>query len=79
MEVQALLAVRRQHRAPSIPDLLIAATAELARLIVLHLDKDVELIASVMGQPCERLRTERGAWIRSGGRDYPSQLSISIS
>jgi predicted nucleic acid-binding protein len=38
-----------------VPDLLIAATAELAGLIVLHLDKDFELIADVTGQPLERL------------------------
>jgi len=29
---------------------------ELAGLIVLHLDKDYELIASITGQPSERLR-----------------------
>lgn len=55
VEVQALLAERRQHRAPAIPDLLVAATAELARLTVLHVDKDFELIAAVTGQPLERL------------------------
>ncbi|MGC4937776.1 PIN domain nuclease [Kribbella sp. DT2] len=53
--VQALLAADGQHRAPSVPDLLIAATAELAGLTVLHLDKDFELIAGVTGQPVERL------------------------
>ena len=53
--VQSALAERGQHRAPSIPDLLIAATAELAELTVLHLDKDFELIASLTGQPLERL------------------------
>ena len=36
VEVLTLLADRGQHRAPSIPDLLIAATAELAGLTVLH-------------------------------------------
>jgi predicted nucleic acid-binding protein len=56
VEVQALLADRGQHRAASIPDLLIAATAELAGLAVLHVDKDFDLIASVTGQPTERLR-----------------------
>lgn len=56
IEVQQLLADRRQHRAPAIPDLLIAATAELAGLVVLHLDKDFELIASITGQAVERLR-----------------------
>jgi predicted nucleic acid-binding protein len=48
---------RGQHRIPSIPDLIIAATAELAGLTVLHLDKDFEVIAQVTGQPVERLST----------------------
>ncbi len=56
VEVQALLADRGQHRAPSIPDLLIAATAELSNLTVLHIDKDFDLIAAITGQPVERLR-----------------------
>ena len=55
IEVQRLLADRGQHRAPSIPDLLIAATAELSRLTVLHDDKDFDLIAAITGQPIERL------------------------
>lgn len=55
VEVQQLLADRAQHRAPSVPDLIIAATAELAGYTVLHLDKDFELIAGVTGQPLERL------------------------
>lgn len=57
VEILALLADRGQHRAPSIPDLVIAATAELAGLTVLHLDKDFEIIAAVTGQPVERLST----------------------
>ncbi len=55
VEVLTLLADRGQHRAPSIPDLIIAATAELAGRTVLHLDKDFEIIASITGQPLERL------------------------
>lgn len=55
VEVQLLLADRGKHRAPSIPDLLVAATAELAGLTVLHLDKDFELIAGITGQATERL------------------------
>ena len=58
VEVQRLLAERGQHRAPSIPDLLIAAVAELNQRTVLHLDKDFDLIADVTGQPLERLRVE---------------------
>lgn len=53
--VQAALADRGQHRAPSVPDLLVAATAELAMLTVLHVDKDFELIAAITGQPLERM------------------------
>src|ERR1035438_2411419 len=39
VDVLTLLADRGQHRAPSIPDLIIAATAELAGLTVLHLPR----------------------------------------
>ena len=55
VEVRTLLADRGQHRTPSIPDLIIAATAELAGLTILHLDKDFEVIAAITGQPLERL------------------------
>jgi predicted nucleic acid-binding protein len=55
VEVLTLLADRGQHRAPSLPGLMIAATAELAGLTVLHLDKDFEIIADITGQPVERL------------------------
>ena len=55
VEVQLALVERGQHRAPSIPDLLIAATAERAGLSVLHLDRDFELIAEFTGQPTDRL------------------------
>lgn len=53
--VQLSLADRGQHRAPSIPDLVVAATAELSGLTVLHVDKDFDLIQEVTGQPIERL------------------------
>lgn len=55
LELQWVLAERGHHRAPSVPDILIAATAELAELTVLHLDRDFELIADVTGQRVERL------------------------
>lgn len=55
LNVLELLATRGRHRAPSIPDLLIAAVAEKARLTVLHDDKDFDLIAEVTGQPTQRL------------------------
>ncbi|MEJ7798142.1 MAG: PIN domain nuclease [Solirubrobacteraceae bacterium] len=53
--VLTLLADRGQHRAPSIPDLIIAATAECAGLVVLHNDKDFELIAEITGQLTQRV------------------------
>lgn len=58
VEVQLALAEVGHHRAPSIPDLLLAASAELAGLTVLHFDKDFELIADVTGQPIERLEID---------------------
>ena len=55
LEVQRMLAARGLHRAPSIPDLLVAATAEEQSFTVLHEDKDVDLISQVTGQRTERL------------------------
>ncbi|HMJ74990.1 MAG TPA: PIN domain-containing protein [Iamia sp.] len=59
-EVQVLLAERGYHRAASVADLLVAAAAEAARLTVLHVDRDFELIAEVTGQPTERLAGDWG-------------------
>lgn len=55
VEVQLHLADLGHHRAPSVADLIVAATAELAGLTVVHLDKDFEVIAEITGQPTERL------------------------
>jgi predicted nucleic acid-binding protein len=51
-QVQRLLASRSQ-RGRKIPDLLIAAAAEEAKLILLHYDTDFDLIAKVTGQRCQ--------------------------
>jgi predicted nucleic acid-binding protein len=59
-----LLADRGQHGGPSIPDLIIAATGELAGLTMLHLDKD-EIIAEITGQPVERLKVSRACLRRA--------------
>lgn len=53
--VQALLADRGRHRAPSVPDLIVAATAERAGLTLLYVDRDFDLIAEITGQAIERL------------------------
>jgi predicted nucleic acid-binding protein len=53
LEVQAMLAERSQHRAVPLPDLLVAASAELAGLVVLHYDADFERIAKLTGQPTQ--------------------------
>jgi predicted nucleic acid-binding protein len=49
IEVQGLLTVGGHHRV-SLPDLIIAATAELGAATVLHYDKDYDLIAATTGQ-----------------------------
>ena len=58
LEVQIELAVLGMHRAASIPDLLVAATAEKRGLTALVVDKDFGLIAEVTGQPIETLAFE---------------------
>lgn len=52
IEVQGLLALRRQHRVP-IPDLIIAAAAEHAGMVLLHYDADFDRIDAVTGQAME--------------------------
>ena len=51
-EVQHGLARLGRHRVP-LPDLLIAAVAEVNDLTVIHYDADYDLIAEVTRQPCE--------------------------
>lgn len=58
VELQRLLVERGQHRATSIPNLLIAAAAELNQRTVLHLDEHFDLTAALTAQPVERLRVE---------------------
>ncbi|MGH8935089.1 MAG: PIN domain nuclease [Acidimicrobiia bacterium] len=54
LEVQAALAKHKplHHRIP-VPDLIIAAVAELAGAIVWHYDQEYERIAQVTGQPIQ--------------------------
>lgn len=51
--VQDALAERSQQRGAKIADLLIAAAAEGAGLVVLHYDHDFDLITEITGQPTE--------------------------
>lgn len=50
LATQERLAAQGHHRRP-IPDLLIAAAAQVNGATVLHYDKDFDLIAEVTGQP----------------------------
>jgi predicted nucleic acid-binding protein len=50
-EVQQLLTETGKHRSAGPVDLLIAATAERERLIVLCDDRDYQAVATVTGQP----------------------------
>ncbi len=52
-DVMTRLAKSGHHRAVSLPDLLIAAAAERARLVVLHYDSDYDVIATVTHQRVE--------------------------
>lgn len=51
LAVQGLLTDRGQHRSAGALDLLVAATAELSALTLLHYDRDFETVAEVTGQP----------------------------
>ena len=61
LDVQAALARQHalHHRSVKIPDLLIAAAAELADATVWHYDEDYDRIGAVTGQPT--------AWIAPRG------------
>jgi predicted nucleic acid-binding protein len=53
LEVHHSMAALSQHRHFRLPDLIIAATAELSDLTVLHYDADYDRIAELTGQPTE--------------------------
>ena len=50
-EIQQMLADGSEHQGPSAVDLLVAATAELSGLSLLHYDHDFETIARTTQQP----------------------------
>ncbi|MFF0592517.1 PIN domain-containing protein [Streptomyces antibioticus] len=54
-EVQRELTEKGRHRSAGAVDLLVAATAELQGLTLLHYDHDFEAIASVTGQQTQGL------------------------
>lgn len=51
--VQELLTRKGQHRSAGAVDLVVAATAELQGLTLLHRDRDFDCIAAVTGQPLQ--------------------------
>jgi predicted nucleic acid-binding protein len=53
LAVHRELARRSQHRHFRLPDLIIAATAELSGATVLHYDADYDRIRAITGQPTE--------------------------
>lgn len=50
-QVQRELVRSGHHRGPGVSDLLIAATAEVFGAIVIHYDRDFDLIAAITAQP----------------------------
>jgi predicted nucleic acid-binding protein len=57
LAVHRQLAATSQHRHFRLPDLIIAATAELHGATVLHYDADYDRIADVTNQPTEWVAT----------------------
>ena len=53
LDVHRQMAARSQHRNFRLPDLIIAATAELNGATVLHYDADYDRIAKITGQSVE--------------------------
>ncbi|GII26297.1 PIN domain nuclease [Planosporangium mesophilum] len=53
LAVHRELATTSQHRHFHLPDLIIAATAELHGAVLLHYDADYDRIAAITGQPTE--------------------------
>jgi predicted nucleic acid-binding protein len=53
MQVHREMAKKSQHRHFRLPDLIIAATAELHQATVLHYDADYDRIAKITGQAVE--------------------------
>jgi predicted nucleic acid-binding protein len=52
-QVQGALTERGQHRSAGPVDLVVAATAELQGLTLLHRDRDFACVAAVTGQPLQ--------------------------
>lgn len=59
-ELQRDLVLRGQHRGVSVPDLVLAAIADIEELTILHYDADFDVIANITGQPTEWI-VERGS------------------
>ncbi|MEU5161829.1 PIN domain nuclease [Streptomyces sp. NPDC020875] len=59
-QVQELLTRRGQHRSAGAVDLVVAATAELQGLTLLHRDRDFDRIAAVTGQALQWFGPEAG-------------------
>ncbi|MEU9532708.1 PIN domain nuclease [Streptomyces sp. NPDC048213] len=58
-QVQEALTEQGKHRSAGAVDLVVAATAELQGLTLLHCDHDFECIAAVTGQPLQWYGPER--------------------
>ncbi|MEV0299035.1 PIN domain nuclease [Nocardia sp. NPDC050710] len=65
-EVQGELTKRGQHRSAGPVDLVLAATAELRGLTLLHRDHDFDCIAAVTGQPHQ--------WLGPGDNPEPGTI-----
>lgn len=73
-ETLAGLTARGSHRSAGVVDLLVAATAELSRLVLVHYDRDLDQVGLVTGQVtrwvAERGHFRNGACWRVWGRRW---------
>lgn len=67
LDVQERLANQGEHRRP-LPDLIIAATADIHSATVLHYDHDFDIISRITDQPT-RWIVERGSVGQGGERE----------
>ena len=70
-EIQEALTEQAQHRSASIPDLIVAATARVRGLEILHYDRDFDTIARYTEQPVR--------WIVPPGTVLPHQVAPGIA
>ena len=77
--VQEVLTQRGQHRGAGAVDLVVAATAELQGLTLLHRDRDFERIAAVTGQALQWYGPEAGKWTKGERHPFREAATVDLA